>query len=209
MKLKSLLSLIIYFVIIVGSFMKAYSNRGLNGMEKRKIADESNKVLGLLNYQSGEVDILELAKELGFQVGIAPLIDEEDGFIIVDDSTSSIQRLTGLKTDKIIGVNSERNIQTKRFIIAHELGHYCLHYKEEVSDGMYAHRENRKGKNENENDADFFAACLLMPEKAFGKKYKELKDKGLLEDEIVILLANHFNVPKESATRRVAEVTEG
>lgn len=177
-------------------------------MEKRKIADESNRILEEFNYQSGEVDVLELAKELGFQVGIAPLIDEEDGFIIVDDSTSSIQKLTGLRTDKIIGVNSERNIQKKRFIIAHELGHYCLHYEEEVSDGMYAHRENRKGKDDNENDADFFAACLLMPSKSFNKKYKELKDKKLSEEDIVILLANHFNVPKESAARRIVEVTE-
>lgn len=189
--------------------MKTHSNRGLNDMEKRKIADESKKILEEFNYQSGEVDVLELAKQLGFQVGIAPLIDEEDGFIIVDDSTNSIQKLTGLRTDKIIGVNSERDIQTKRFIIAHELGHYCLHYEEEVSDGMYAHRENRKGKNDNENDADFFAACLLMPGKSFDKKYRELRDKELSEDDIVILLANHFNVPKESAARRVVEITEG
>lgn len=188
--------------------MREDSNRGLNEMEKKCIEAKSMELLNNLGYALGEVDVIEIAKNLGFQVGIAPLIEEEDGFIIVDNSRESIQKLTGLTVDKIIGINSQRDLETKRFIIAHEIGHYCLHYNENNDNGMYAHRENKKGKDEQENDVDFFAACLLMPCKQFREKYEELREKQLNESDIILLLQKHFNVPAESAKRRIKEIAE-
>ena len=189
--------------------MRRYNRKGMNRMQKTKIEENSMECLQeQLKDYSGEIDVVDLAGKMGFQVGLAVMSDNEDGFIIIDDTTDSIQKMTGIKTDKLIGVNAKRNLQEKRFIIAHELGHYRLHYKDEVSDGMYAHRENRKGKDDKENEADFFAACLLMPQEIFKEKYMNWKAKDLAEDDIITLLQKHFNVPKESVERRITEVAE-
>ena len=175
-------------------------------MEKKQIEEKSEKLFEMAGSAEGEVDVIKLAKTLGFLVGLTLLPEEEDGFIIADKDTKAIERLTGLRADKVIGINPERDLQTKRFIIAHELGHYILHYEAEASDGMYAHRENKKGKDDKENEADYFAACLLMPCVSFKKKYEELKKKKNSQEDIIILLQNYFNVPKESVERRLIEV---
>lgn len=80
-----------------------------------------------------------------------------------------------------------------------------LLYNEE--DGvLYARREDVKGKDMEKNDADFFAACLLMPREYFKRKYEELKGKDLNDDEIITLLQKHFNTPYESVERRMIEI---
>jgi Zn-dependent peptidase ImmA (M78 family) len=176
-------------------------------MKRKSIEKKSNKLLvENLNNIEGPIDIIELAQRIGFRVGLASLPNEEDGFIIVDNDITTIETLTGITVDKVIGINSKRDLQTKRFIIAHEIGHYILHYETEESGGMYAHRENRKGKDKKENEADFFAACLLMPKKSFKERYDELKRKDVKKSDIELLLQNYFNVPKESVERRIEEV---
>lgn len=59
----------------------------------------------------------------------------------------------------MIGVNHERDLFTKRFIIAHELDHYILHGENKP---IFAQREKTHGRTPEENEIDFFAACLLM-----------------------------------------------
>lgn len=174
-------------------------------MAKNLIEEKAKEALSLIGYQDGEVDIINIARNLGFTVGIANLPEWDDGFIIIDDNKTHIQKITGVKTDKIIGVNDKRDLQRKRFTIAHEIGHYMLHYAQDKSN-LYAHREDKKGKNKEENDADYFAASVLMPKEQFRAKYDELKNKNLLTDEIITLLQKHFSVPYESAKRRIKEV---
>lgn len=173
-------------------------------MEKKKIEETVADVLKTISYKSEnglEVDILEIARKYGFVVGNAFLDDKEDGFIIVDEGRKQV---LGIETSRLIGVNADNTLENKRFIIAHELGHFLLHYDSREDGPMFAHRENVKGKNKDENDADYFAACLLMPQKAFLQQYNRLKESG--ENEIAGKLAVLFNVPKSSAERRIDEV---
>lgn len=57
-----------------------------------------------------------------------------------------------------------------RFTIAHELGHYFLHYRfaEAAGERSYA----RGGQNRAETEANVFAAALLMPGQAFGQTWQ-------------------------------------
>lgn len=104
---------------------------------------------------------------------------------------------------KAIGVNSERSLEKKRFVIAHLLGHYELHYK--FGEALYAHRElSDKGKKEKE--ADYFARCLLMPVKCFRTEYLDFANKGLTEDDIVTLLQKHFSIPYSEVVKRIEEI---
>ena len=179
--------------------------RGLDYMEKQQIEDKVAELLKEVEYHdTGEVvDIIQIAKNLGFAVGNAMLTDDEDGFIIVKEGEKEI---LGIKTDKLIGVNSQRTLEWKRFIVAYEIAHYYLHYSSARNNGMYAHRDHRKGKNDVENDADYFAACLLMPKTSFKEKFNELKDKDLSLDEIILLLAKKFVATPRMTERRIGEL---
>lgn len=174
-------------------------------MNKTSIEEKALQTMEKAGYEDNEdaIDVIEIAKQLGFEVGNAVLNDDIDGFILVEEGKSEI---LGIRTDKLIGVNSTRSLAWKRFIIAHEIAHYILQYSKQKNNGMFAHRDHRKGKNEKENEADFFAANLLMPREKFKKKFIEFKEKGLSLDEIVVLLADKFAVTQLMAERRIGEL---
>lgn len=169
--------------------------KGLSDMDRTQIENKAKELLGEMGYTFGVVDIVGIAKKLGFVVANAEVPDNLEGFIIIDRNHDKI---LGIETQMLIGVNSEYNLPEKRFIVAHEIGHYLLHYDQTRDTGLFAHRDHKTGKNDKENDVDYFAAVLLMPEGEFRKKYKE--------DNRISVLSNYFNVPHASAERRVKEL---
>lgn len=169
-------------------------------MEKRIIKEKAMKFLnngGFRDTTDTYVDIVMLAKSVGFKVGeTTKLSEHEDGFISISKD----------KKNLIIGVNNERSFEEKRFIVAHELAHYFLHYIDTDLNETIMHRENIKGKNEEENDADFMAACLLMPNSAFKREYNALASKKLDTYTIIDQLQKIFKTPIESIERYIKEV---
>ncbi|MCG7284798.1 ImmA/IrrE family metallo-endopeptidase [Cellulomonas sp. ACRRI] len=83
-----------------------------------------------------------------------------------------------------------------RFTIAHELGHYFLHYRLPKVEGP--RRYGRGQRNRAETEANVFASTLLMPAKEFKKVWS--RSDG---DEWKV--ARHFEVSPLAATVR-AEV---
>lgn len=178
--------------------------KGGSLMEREIIESKAFETLTKANDKGdAAIDIIGLAKSLGFIVGNAELCDDEDGFIIVDESKDNI---LGQPTNKLIGVRADQSIEWKRFVIAHEIGHYILHYDRDSDNGMYAHRDHKKGKDSTENEADFFAANLLMPKERFLKNYEELRNNRLSLEEKVIILAKRFCVTEIMTRRRFEEL---
>lgn len=177
----------------------------VNDMKKSEIEKLVSGLLKQYGYNEKEddyLDIVTFTRSLGFNVGNAKLDANEDGFIMIRPSSAEREDDLG---DKVIAVNRDRTFDWKRFIIAHEFAHSVLHYK--VGD-LYLHRENKKGKNETENDADYFAAALLMPRISFSRKCEELKKTGLSGNALSMQLASTYKVPLESASRRIHEVEQ-
>lgn len=175
-------------------------------MEKNKIETQVTTLLkeyGYLFDKDDYVDIVDFVQHLGFIVGNAQLSDGEDGFLAIQASNMA-KNGAGISNDKIIGVNSKRSLDWKRFIIAHEFAHSVLHYK---TGEIYLHRENKKGKDDEENDADYFAAALLMPKESFKRLYNQFKKEGLNDTAICLQLATVFKVPFDSVSRRISEVS--
>lgn len=174
----------------------------LNIMEKHIIEQRADRVLEAYGYIDGDnhcvyVDSVRLARFFGFEVReSSELSATEDGYITVSEDA----------TERNIIVNDNRSIETKRFIITHELAHFLLHYQKNGK--FFKHRENVKGKNSEENDADYFAACLLMPKKNFESQYNLLrKNKDFSYERIINELQLKFGTPRESIERRINEVT--
>jgi Zn-dependent peptidase ImmA (M78 family) len=122
--------------------------------------------------------IQQLTDALLVQAGVtAPPVPVEDiirkrGIAI--RPTASLGDVSGLVLRKgkeiIIGVNRREVPARQRFTLAHELGHALLHYGEEVrfdKDFRVNLRSETSGfgVDVEEIEANFFAACLLMPQR--------------------------------------------
>lgn len=140
--------------------------------------------------------IIEFARFLGFKVFQKNLELPERiyGMIAVDKKYEE-----KFGTDKIIILDEQDSYYHKRFVVAHELGHYLLHYEEngtlyETYRGSSAHGDER------EQEANKFAAALLMPA-------EEFRNVSNLYDGDVGALSTLFEVPEEAVRRRFKEVT--
>jgi Zn-dependent peptidase ImmA (M78 family) len=85
-----------------------------------------------------------------------------------DANTANISGAVDHKNKKVY-VNASEPPQRRLFTAAHEVGHIKLHASEDCIDyrGPTAIPYDPK-----ENEADLFAACLLMPEKEFKKQWQ-------------------------------------
>lgn len=146
------------------------------------------------------VHVGKLAEELGLTVISTPdLPAGMSGSIVKEDDTYTVY------------VNSRQTLQRQRFTIAHEIGHYLQHrpYLDQADEILNPVKKVLLGRRDSgtplpvgiearrrEQEADNFAAELLMPEdtfKDFWIKAQSLKD-----------VADHFGVSAMAANVRAA-----
>lgn len=102
----------------------------------------------------------------------------------------------------IISVNEEQSESRMNFTIAHELGHLFLHMGYMIDEDKWNAIDKqyyRKGDNEEEFEANEFAAAFLMPR----TDYKDIMDR-YTEGNIVSTtkIAEYFNVSVSAALNR-------
>ena len=151
----------------------------------------------------GNRKIGELGEKIGREYGIYDdegtanldqLIDKVGARIVfqddnLNDEASSVDE-AGRLTIFLPRFTSARR---DRFTIAHELGHYFLHYlyHEDVGPRQFA----RGARNTSETEANVFAASLLMPTEAFTMKHGQAEGNPWT-------LANDFGVSPAAAEVR-------
>lgn len=98
------------------------------------------------------VDVDIICKELGIRIFDSRALDK-DGYLICQSGK------------KIIMINSQIiNRHRKKFIIAHELGHFLLHREQLYSCGHISETQGLEVNNQNqESEANAFATELLIP----------------------------------------------
>lgn len=108
------------------------------------------------------VPVGEISKQLGIITEYLPISDDVSGRIYLSNNTYFIE------------ANSTHVPTRRRFTIAHELGHYCLHKDFLDRTGIILERSNKFSHiRDKEIEADNFAAELLMPKDFFLKKHEE------------------------------------
>jgi Zn-dependent peptidase ImmA (M78 family) len=105
--------------------------------------------------------------------------------IVVKAKPDTADGVSGMlvKAGDQFGIMYATNIPSKgfqRFSIAHELGHYCVegHADALLTNGAHYSRAGFISSDPFEQEADYFAAALLMPERAF-KKSLDSHEAGL------------------------------
>lgn len=117
----------------------------------------------------GFKDIFESSEKLGYRTIRYPIgVDSFLGLAMIKDS------------ERIVFSNSSLILSREIFSVAHEIGHQKLHLSEQgktlIKDDDFIER------NELETEANYFAACLLMPMDKVEKFIRlELKDKDVDE----------------------------
>lgn len=155
-------------------------------MEEMNIQLLTNNILD--NYTNGNlpVDPVIIAQKMGIPIS-------QVNFKTLDGSSV----LGGIKKDngKIsIYVNANDSMCRKRFTIAHELGHYFLKHIDNKGEFVDLHRDASYPKSREEQDANEFAGCLLMPKDRVIEKYNLLRGLNFGTSIIEVELSKIFRV---------------
>lgn len=149
------------------------------------------------------VDIFKVASILGFDVRGAEFKEPLEGLLLVDETA---EKIPGFSSNKIIAYNCQKNINMKKFIVAHELAHY-INAKNISSDEkiVLATRdlEGDYSNNVDEQRMDYMAASIIMPREDLVKNYN---NKSIDQAELINLVATRYNVSNKMAERRIGEV---
>lgn len=117
------------------------------------------------------IDLVKVAQQFGLTIKSGQFVDES--------ISGAYQR-----AEKTIYVSEGETPQRKLFTIAHELGHHVLH--ENKKDHEVFYRSNLlnldKEKREEETEANWFAASLLMPRSLFVKVWQAYGDVEKVAD---------------------------
>lgn len=130
-----------------------------------KIAESVRDECSITDY--GFQNIFEAAEKIGYRIIRYPIgYDAFLGFALIKD------------TERIIFSNSSLILSREIFSVAHEIGHQKLHLSEQgrtlIRDDDFTDRD------ELEIEANYFAACLLMPKEKVEKFIRlELNDKNI------------------------------
>lgn len=171
--------------------MKTYS--------RSEIERLANEVRGACGQLSVPVDVEQVAAHLGARVLVEGFSDDLSGVLIRKQGQSAT-----------IAVNCSHSPLRRRFTIAHECGHLALSHEGEVfvDKAILNRRDNRSSLavDEQEIQANQFAASLLMPREEVVRKMEQLLRSYNSHPVLVELMAAIFRVSKSAMEIRLVNL---
>ena len=178
-------------------------------VRKKFIRTLVEEILSKHQIRKAPISVDKLAKGLGVSLQREPTDDGLSGFFYKDLAEGQV----------VIGVNSNHHENRQRFTIAHELGHFLLHENQ----NMHIDREDKgfqiklrddkasEGTDDDEREANLFAAELLMPETFLEKDLSKIRGFDLLAenealDKRLVNLAKKYQVSTQALTFRLANL---
>lgn len=143
----------------------------------------------------GIMDLFEDCKRIGYKVLRYPLGETAVlGFVLIKER------------DTIIFTNTCSRMSREIFTLAHEIGHKILHIDAAASFIDDSVTISGKSMDEKEKEANYFAACLLMPADEVDR-FLDLKIAGFHKNGLsamdIARLMSEFNVSFDMALNRL------
>jgi len=155
-------------------------------MEVKMTKEEVLKIVDNSFSKGKNIDIISMATTLGINVYSEPMSNDKSAFLRKEDDTFTIT------------VNENHKMERQRFSVAHEIAHFILHNDLIENNTCVGRESNAISLDlEKEEEADNFAAEMLMPQKyveEYLSKNNIHKNMFIFDDAIVKDLANKFNV---------------
>ena len=165
-----------------------------------KIEEIATGLLAEQGIDSPAVPVESIANALGIQVVRSAADWNQSGFLLRDSGQT------------IIGLNSRNAPVRQRFTIAHELGHFHLHEGKKLIVDQSAVINKRDqlastGTDEQEIEANAFAASLLMPKNMVKEAAEEeLRTNPATREDFISSLAKKFDVSAEAMSIRLSNL---
>jgi Zn-dependent peptidase ImmA (M78 family) len=147
------------------------------------------------------VDLFGIVKRMEVQLLEYNLGDGTSGVLVIQNGKGTI------------GFNPRDAHVRRRFTVAHELGHYVLHRttNDLFVDNFFLikFRGNNSYTGDDylhEQEANAFAAALLMPENFIEEEMKKMEYRGLTEADFIGRLAKKFEVSIPAMTYRLTNL---
>lgn len=152
------------------------------------------------------IGIISIARNMKFDVFSVQFKDKNVAGLMLD----SDEKVGLFDSQRVIAVNKDDYTTRRQFTVAHEIGHFVLHCNDQSNFyERYLGEDADTDNKELERQANFFAACLLMPAKMVRKLYQEYKmvtpvpTKSDFADQI----SEVFVVSPNAASRRIEELS--
>lgn len=165
-------------------------------IRRRKVETLVESLLDSHNIAEAPVPVDVIAKAHGAQIYYQSLVGDISGFLYRESSHT------------IIGVNTHHAPVRQNFTVAHELGHLLLHEQEQLRvDRSFRVRlrddKSSQGIDEDEREANLFAASLLMPKAFLDADLANRDDVDLLDDDFLRELARRYGVSTQALVNRL------
>jgi Zn-dependent peptidase ImmA (M78 family) len=170
-------------------------------VRRKLIRQMVEKLLARHKVMDAAVPVDAIARAHNIELKLDEVDDQLSGFLVRDRKTRTA----------VIGANKSHHPHRQRFTIAHELGHFLLHegHMVHLDERVGAFKinlrgpESANGEDDEEKEANLFAAELLMPaaflERDLEGKYLDL----LAESTLLEKLAKKYKVSVQALTFRL------
>ena len=165
-------------------------------IRRRRIESMIEELLAGYEITEAPVPVERIAKAKGARIFHQSLEDNVSGFLYRD------------KTQAVIGVNTHHAPARQNFTTAHELGHFLLHEQEQLHiDHEFRVRlrddVSSLGTDDDEREANFFAASLLMPKRFLEEDLETEEYFDLLGDDFLSDLSRKYGVSTQALVNRL------
>jgi Zn-dependent peptidase ImmA (M78 family) len=165
-------------------------------IRRRRIESMIEELLAGYEITEAPVPVERIAKAKGARIFYQSLEDNVSGFLYRD------------KTQAVIGVNTHHAPARQNFTTAHELGHFLLHEQEQLHiDHEFRVRlrddVSSLGTDDEEREANFFAASLLMPKRFLEEDLETEEYFDLLGDDFLSDLSRKYGVSTQALVNRL------
>lgn len=169
----------------------------MNKLREKEIRRKANEIREqCTTTRYGIVNLFRDCKNFNIKLFRYPMGEDADlGFTLKRDN------------DTIIFTNTSIRLSREIFTLAHEIGHAVLHFE-----NMEAFFDNNStfsdsDVDEKEHEANYFAACLLMPqEKVEGYIYFEIEDSENISARDIAKMMVEFNVSFDMVVNRLCSL---
>ena len=165
-----------------------------------QVERQAQRLLDEIGIVTLPIPVTEVASYLGIEIDYADLGEGCSGVLVRE----------GAQGKGVIGVNWADHENRQRFTIAHEIGHYILHTsKEAFVDSGYSvnfRKTTGSGTPQQERDANWFAAALLMPKAQVVRAFQSCEYDPTRDDDDLRSLAAQFGVSPQAMAIRLSVV---
>jgi len=168
-------------------------------MLNRRIEKLTSRILDDLKIEKLPIPVSKIAKARGLGIRLYDLGEKVSGVLVIKDGVGTI------------GINPKESIVSQRFTVAHELGHYELHndgdelFVDKTFKVHFRDQNSSTGDIKKEQEANAFAAALLMPEKFIREEISK-NSFDLSDEDSMMKLAKTFIVSVPAMTFRISNL---